>query len=363
MKKLKRVWLILLLPAAIALTFLSSRSADFSEWYAVTVYPVLSRAINAAASLFPFSLAELFTPLLLLFLIGYCFWAAIGIFRNREQRRTRAVKFGVNLLCFLSAGIFAFTICCGINYSRHTFAEVCGLEISPSSKEELAALCEELISDVNALRNGIKEDGNSVMALSAGISGTAKEAQKAFQSLEQSYPTLKAGYGPPKPVFFSRLMSRCNITGMFFPFTFEANVNIDVPDYSIPATMCHELTHLRGYMREDEANFIAYLASRSSSSPDFRYSGAMLAFVHANNALYSTDPQLAGELYAKLDAGARRDFAANNEYWDQFKGPIADTAEKVNDAYLKANRQEDGVKSYGRMVDLLLADYRQRHSG
>lgn len=36
-------------------------------------------------------------------------------------------------------------------------------------------------------------------------------------------------------------------------------------------------------------------------------------------------------------------------------------AAKVNDSYLKSNRQEDGVKSYGRMVDLLLADYRQRH--
>ena len=31
----------------------------------------------------------------------------------------------------------------------------------------------------------------------------------------------------------------------------------------------------------------------------------------------------------------------------------------MNDAYLRLNQQEDGVQSYGRMVDLLLAYYRE----
>ena len=224
MKKMKRIWLILLLPIAVFLTVFSSYSADFSEWYAVTIYPVLSRAINAFTSLFPFSLAEVLTPILLLFLLGYCVWTVVGIIRARDCRKARAIKFCLNAACFVSVGLFAFTLCCGINYSRHTFAEVCGLEIAPSSNAELAELCEELIRDVNTLRDKVGEDSDSVMALSADISHTAKEAQKAFQSLEQHYPTLKSGYGPPKPVFFSRMMSQCNITGMFFPFTFEANV-------------------------------------------------------------------------------------------------------------------------------------------
>jgi hypothetical protein len=58
-----------------------------------------------------------------------------------------------------------------------------------------------------------------------------------------------------------------------------------------------------------------------------------------------------------------RDLRANNEYWDQFENKkAAEVANKVNDTYLKANEQEDGVQSYGRVVDLLLAEYRQRHS-
>lgn len=62
----------------------------------------------------------------------------------------------------------------------------------------------------------------------------------------------------PKPVANSWLMSRAQLTGQF-TFTYEANINILAPDYTIPATICHELAHTRGFMREDEANFIAYL--------------------------------------------------------------------------------------------------------
>ena len=105
---------------------------------------------------------------------------------------------------------------------------------------------------------------------------------------------------------------------------------------------------------------MAYLACRHSEYADFRYSGAMLAFVYTNNALISADPELGNEIFQTLCKGAQIDFAVNSAYWKQFEGPVSEISSTVNDAYLKANRQEDGVKSYGRMVDLLLADYRQR---
>ncbi|HCB91141.1 MAG TPA: DUF3810 domain-containing protein, partial [Ruminococcaceae bacterium] len=87
----------------------------------------------------------------------------------------------------------------------------------------------------------------------------------------------------------------------------------------------------------------------------FRYSGDMLAFVYASNALYSADSGAADAVSAGLSSGVRRDLAYGAAYWRQFAGPVADASESVNDRYLKANRQSEGVKSYGRMVDLLLA--------
>ena len=362
MKSLKRKWLLFFLPAAILLTVLSSASSSFSEWYATTLYRWLSLGINTITSLFPLSLAEFLVPLAILSFLAYLILAIIRCIRFPEFRKRQIQKLFLNISIVISILFFSFTVCCGINYSRLTFADVCGLEVRDSSQEELVALCTELADTVNLLREQVAEDENGIMILSQDLSQTASYARDAFNLLEKDYPTLTGGYGIPKQVLCSRLMSECNITGIFFPFTFEANVNTDAPDYSIPATMCHELTHLRGYMREDEANFIAYLASRESNSADLQYSGAMLAFVYANNALYAANPELGSATYQLLCEGAQRDFAYNNAYWDQFKGPVSEIATQVNDTYLKANRQEDGVKSYGRMVDLLLADYRKQNS-
>ena len=63
------------------------------------------------------------------------------------------------------------------------------------------------------------------------------------------------------------------------------------------------------------------------------------------------------ELYKKLDEKARNDLEDNNVFWDRFEGKTAEVSTKVNDTYLKAHSQTDGVLSYGRMVDLMLADY------
>lgn len=61
---------------------------------------------------------------------------------------------------------------------------------------------------------------------------------------------------------------------------------------------------------------------------------------------------------AKLSDAVRADYAANREFWASYDGPFRNFAQQANDAYLKANDQSDGVRSYGRMVDLLLAERR-----
>lgn len=362
MKKIlhfRRIWLIAFAPAAFVLTLVAENNPDFAEWYATTVYPVLSRSLNFITSFAPFSIMEIFIILLITGAVIYMIFYIIKIIRYQKSRRRNIFLFAINIICVASVFYFTFVISCGINYYRYPFAQTCGLEVKPSSKAELTGLCNELAEKADTLRGEVKTDQNSVMRLSEGsIYDTAKQAQAAFDTISGEYPLLRAGYGQPKPVFFSRLLSYCDTTGIFFPFTFEANVNVDIPDYSVPVVMCHELSHLRGYMREDEANFIGYLACEKSSDADFRYSGTMLAYIYASNALYGTDRSAADEIYAKLSDGVKRDLANNSAYWKQFEGPVADAADHVNDSYLKANKQEDGVKSYGRMVDLLLAEYR-----
>ncbi len=361
--RFKRLWLLAFAPVALLLTITAVNSSVFAEWYATVIYPALSLSINAFTSLAPFSLAEILIVLLLIGALVYLIFYTVKLVKDKKNRANNCFKFIINPICLACVLYFAFTVSCGINYFRYPFAQTCGLEVKASSKAELIGLCNELADGVNTLRKDIKTDQNSIMKLNdENIYITAKEAKSAYNKISTDYPLLRAGYGQPKPVLVSRLMSYCNITGIFFPFTFEANVNVDVPDYSIPVTMCHELSHLRGYMREDEANFIGYIVCKKSDDADFRYSGEMLAFIYASNALYSADSDAANTLYSKLSNGVMRDLQDNSAYWKKFEGPVAEAADTVNDKYLKANRQEDGVKSYGRMVDLLLAEYRAKRN-
>ena len=154
-------------------------------------------------------------------------------------------------------------------------------------------------------------------------------------------------------------MSYADIAGMYFPFTVESNINVDGPFFTIPATMGHEMAHQCGFMREDEANFIGYLACKDASDPLTRYSGYSLAYDYALSALVKADRDTAVAVNDGLSEEVKADRRARAEYLKHFEGPVAEASNAANNAYLKANQQQDGTRSYGRMVDLLLAEARQ----
>lgn len=108
-------------------------------------------------------------------------------------------------------------------------------------------------------------------------------------------------------------------------------------------------------MQEEEANFIAFLACIGSERPDFQYSGYLSGWVYCMNALYRSDYDTWQEVRPLLAEEAEPDLAADRAFWDSYEGKISETADRVNDAYLKVNGQADGVQSYNRMVDLIVA--------
>jgi hypothetical protein len=153
-------------------------------------------------------------------------------------------------------------------------------------------------------------------------------------------------------------MSHADILGVFFPLTMESNINVDAPFFLLPAAMVHELAHQSGFIREDEANFISYLACKQSDEPIFLYSGLFLAFRYSIFALKEVNPEFSSEVMSSLSHAVLRDIAQNEQYLTQYKGIISNVSNTINDTYLKANNQSDGVNSYGRIVDLLLAEQR-----
>lgn len=362
--KLKRLWLLLLFPLALLLLAIAKRNIYFTEEiYAKGFFKVYSQVFSAITGVFPFSLAELGIILGIVLVPAIIIYRVVRLVQGKGQRVFLLLRDFISLLCIGSIIYFMLMLGCGLNYYRQPFTYYSGLTIRDSSAEELYGLCLELSERTGEIRKQWNnEDENGVFSLDISERELSRLCRDSFQFLKEEYPVLYGHYPATKLILFSKTMSRTELTGVYVPFTMEANVNTHVSDYSIASTMCHELAHLRGFIREDEANYISYLACTASDSPILQYSGLMEALILSGNALYGKNPDLYFEVRATYDEGINRDLAANNEYWAQFHDTvISNTADKLNDSYLKANNQEDGVQSYGRMVDLLLAEYRKNH--
>lgn len=354
--------LFLFLPFSFLLILLAKGSTRLTETlFSNGIYKLLSQAGNTITGLLPFSLMEIMLLLVPIFLI-------LGVIRIisrlRQKKAFKKILASVfwNGMAIISVLFFIYTMNCGLNYYRYPFTEYSGLTIEDSTLEQLKALCFSLSKEANTLRDQLKEDENGVVDYGFSIKEMAEEARLAMEQLSQDYPVMAGYYSAPKPVLFSEFMSRMEITGIFWPFTLEANVNVHTNDLSIPATMGHELSHLRGFMREDEANYIGYLACRYSKCPEFQYSGVTTALVYAGNQLYREDPYSYWEVTDTWSDGLKRDLDADSRYWAAYEDTvISQVSGKMNDTYLKANSQSDGTKSYGRMVDLLLAEFKSRN--
>ena len=322
--------------------------------YSQNIFPKVSYICGLVSRLLPFSLAGALLWGLSISAVSAVL--ALPVLLLVLPKRLKVLKRYTQVLSTLLALIvLLFTISCAPNYYRLTFAEQSGLVIRNSSVSELETLCGELIEKANAARQ--LTDG-----MDKPFTELSHQSFEAFNALAADYPFLGRAQAPAKPMLFSEILSIFNLTGFYFPFTAEANVNGHMPQIETAFTACHELAHTVGFMREDEANFIGYLACLKSPDAKLRYSGLYVATVHSMNALYRADRQRYFALREKYSPAMVQDMVLVEQYWVKYYDtPAAEVSNIVNDTYLKANNLADGTQSYGRMVDLLLAQYRQAH--
>lgn len=352
-------WIIALVLLLISAAVLSASrlSAEFADWFGFNVYPVFSGVGSRLFGLLPFSAGEIFV---ILFVLG----AAVGsvclilYVKRRKGQRGRAFLNGFSwAACFASALVFLVTLNCLAGYGRTPFSEYSGLTLTEYTAEELRGMTSSLIEAANKAAGEVEltEEGRAVKPVDFD-----RLACGCMEKAAEKNGALKAYYPRPKAVTASEVMSSFNLAGIYFPITVEANYNSHMPVSSQGFTACHELSHLSGFMREDEANYIAFVACRESESPYFRYSGYLDALTYALNAYrgVSSDEEYYG-LTALIDPVILSEYAYRNEYWSTYRQKVTyKVSSTVNDVYLKANNQTDGTKSYGRVVDLMLAEWK-----
>lgn len=297
----------------------------FATFYARYISPVFVHTIGRITNLFPVSLFEWCVILLIIGAIFICF---------KYRSWTLFVR-------YILAICLTFTLTTGINYHRQPIEKDLNFTKLNYTVEELKQLYQYITNQLYILdTHALDQDTIS------------KESKKAMNSIISGY------YPTPKPMMFSKIMTACGLSGIFSPFTIEANYNKDMSAFNKPFTMCHELSHLQGYMSEDEANFLAYLACIQSDQNYFRYSGYLTAFIYITNELYDQGVDIQ-TYYDQLSESIIQDLKADHLFWNQYGDTFSNLTNTINDTYLKINSVEEGVISYHRFIGLMYSYYKE----
>ncbi len=349
----KRHILILLSAALIALFHLLSGHKKLMNALAEGTLP-LRQGIGRACAVFPFSAAEALCTLGVLALIAWLIWTAVSVAR----RGPRLLTLWKRLSLLLAVALLLYLLLCillGASYRGDSFQDRSGLRAAPQSVEALREVTEYFVERLSEAASRVPRNDDGTFAVSQEEIFDA--ATDIYRGAEARFPFLKLRDVTPKKAFYSRLMSRFNYTGFYFPYTGEATLNVDPPEALLPSTIAHEMAHQRGVASEQEANFAAVLACVESGNAAYEYSGWLFGFIHLGNALYRWDADTYFSLASRLPEEVWADLEANRVYWAQFETKAAEVSDKVYDTMLKSYGQSMGVQSYGAVVDLLIAWY------
>jgi len=331
--------------------------------YARGLFPPLVQALSGVARVLPFSLAE---AALLVLVAG----AVLGFARGLHEL-VRAPRTAPSLLARLvrrvvvlaSGGYLVFLLVWGLNHARQPYATGTELDPRPAATGELVAAARELAARAAELRAGLAEDERGVFRARLDRAGLATALASAYARAAEADARLA---GPAPLLRFplaSPLLTALGISGIYAPFTGEAHVNRQQEDAQLGFNACHEAAHARGFAREDEANYLAWRVASRAEEPELAYSAHLGALRHVAGALTTASIAARAELHANLAPAVARDWQAIDAFW-QPRTPVVRAArvvsERVNDTYLRSQGQSEGTRSYGRMVDLLLAERRAR---
>lgn len=346
--KAQSIIIVILLAAAGLLLIAARRLPGFAQWYSVTVYPLLVGSIGRVCGMASFSVAEI-----LCFVIPALIIIDLAVSAIRKRFMIAVMRF-ILTVSFL---FFLYAACCGVNYYREPFVKHEVIESSDITENDLAEFCEYIADRINeSYESADKPVSDNTSMQSSSYPHDEELTSMAVSAMQTLGDDRLSGYYPkPKQLrILSGLFSSMGVSGIYSPFTIEANVNGIMPGLEMPFTACHELSHLRGFMNEGEANYIGWLACINSEETSFKRSGWLIAWIYAGGTLHRTDPERFSEIYGRLPVAAVTELKENNEFWRSHETRASDIQNKVNDAYLKSNGQDQGVQTYGQLTTLML---------
>ena len=333
--------LLLLLAATVALV----PPGDFTveRYYSRWLYPILQANLTPLSNRSPIALFDVAIVVFVLIAIGIWIWS---IRLARKKQVLRSLWRGVVATLTLLAVVYLwFLAAWGLNYARPPLESTLQYDASRVTPEAVRALAEYSIDRANQMH---------AAGHAAGFPAIHDQPQSLIDALHQvekdlgrPRPTIVA---TPKWSMFTPFYRASGVSGQLGPFFLETLLNPDLTGPERPAVLAHEWAHLSGYAPESDASFVGLLAALRAG-PAFEYSAWLDLVSDSVNQLQPVTQRIVLE---KLAQGPRDDQAAIRERLKKLVRPLEEVAWSSYDRMLKSQGVDEGVKSYSRVIQLLI---------
>lgn len=334
--------------AALALVGrLLGESPGIVEWHRKVAYPRIEGFLQPLSRGFESTIGEL----IVLLGIGLCAPLLIRF----KGAAIAVIAFSAGLI------VLGFYLTWGVAYSYPALSDrLPPLAEAPEGEapshrlsaitERAAALLSRMATAMPGDTEITETDHTRLLRVNAGLRAGWDRLPAAIEAA----PVSALAFGPAKFSRVSFALSRLQLSGYYFPWTGEAQINAEMPRTLWARVAAHEQAHQRGFARENEATVIGLLICLISPEASVKYSGALGLFAALDRELLRVDKTNRERIVAELPRRVLQDFARESEFWSKHDGAAGRVSERVNDTYLKAQGVESGIASYSDTTRLLL---------
>lgn len=381
-KKISKIIYIIGMLGVIMLNYLAWRSREFCDWYIDHIFPVWLNTYARLTSALSISVGEIMLILavgITAFGIGFFIYNLI----RRGKYTTGLLKYGRTYAWIVLVVGYVMTLNCFILYHATGFAQkymvketgIMVVDMSDTAvvevdtkgksaytKKNLVTLRDYLVEQCNTLADQIDRDEQGTAVYSGDL---IAESVHAMETMGQQYDRLSGYYVTPKYLKCSEFFSQQYIMGYYFPFSMEANINSVMYITNVAPTVCHELAHTKGFIFENDANMIGYLACIQSDDTFLQYCGYLSVLNYVNNDFYKSVNKSTYKKHVRIsDRVADDNVFLTREDWQAVEKTAVvktSTVKKVSNNFLntnlKLNGVDEGIQQYNEVVNLLLDYY------
>ena len=325
--KLKSIFALALIPQILLINFIKNNPSIIDDYYSYYLYNNILELNSYIYSNINIPVGEILYIILVVILI-YLVYKVFSFKLNDS----------VNLLSFISVVYFIFYSFWGLNYFKTSISD----ELHIKNNYEF----EQLDNTLNIIIRKINEEALLIQDYNE---------LDFFEITNLTNLNVKQSLVP-------NILLYQTVSGHFIPFTSESVINVNIPKVDLPVVIFHEHAHQMGYADEAEASFIGFIKAVESNNANVRYSGYFNALLNLLNEINKNHKEKLEDYTSKLNQRVISDINYNMEFWNKYYNTFFDrVANYLYDFYLKSNKQEDGILSYGKVSNFII-DYYQREA-